>query len=551
MDPRYSAQDIIRCDLCEIHVVQSHCELCQVNLCKSCVGEHLSTSTKTHRVVPYKDIALTRKFPKCKMHSKICELFCEKCNIPVCSSCLTSGKHKGHHISDILQKLSTKRKDIEKELKELETIIFPKYEKIALGINTKKSNLETHYRKETAAVIKQGENLNRVIDIIVNKRKSEIDVVKNINLAALNKQENCITKITLEVQQTIVYLKKILQSSDIFAPSKIKSTNVKFRLLPLEVNVSLPIFSPWKISTKQLDQMFGSLSVFSISKEEHGRILDTPNVASSPTAKQLPVLEEPKIISTIYTGNSLHSVACFIDEEIWTSGNGCIMRLYNLHWNLLKSINSKSRNSPGDIAVMRNGALVYTDTNAKTINVVTKKKIEELIRFQGWKPDSVCSTSSGDLLVTMDSDDGENSKVVRYFGSTETQTIQFDDKGHSFYSYGHSKYICENRNMDICVSDYGASAVVVVNQAGKLRFRYTDSNALNFAPRGIATDSQSQILIADCENHCITILNQDGNLLSYINNCDVYLPFGICINSKDNLVLAELSSGVVKIIRYM
>lgn len=34
----------------------------------------------------------------------------------------------------------------------------------------------------------------------------------------------------------------------------------------------------------------------------------------------------------------------------------------------------------------------------------------------------------------MVNDDFDQTKVVRYFGFTETQTIQFDDKGRALYS---------------------------------------------------------------------------------------------------------------------
>ncbi|XP_062588269.1 uncharacterized protein LOC134249932 [Saccostrea cucullata] len=554
MDPRYSAQDILLCDLCQTAVLQSHCELCHVNLCIVCVGKHLSDSSKRHNVVPYKHRTSTPNYPKCPNHTqKHCELYCEKCDVPVCSTCISSGKHKGHDLSDALKKLSSKRKYFEKDLKELEKTIFPIYEEIASDLNSEKENLEKHYENLTTAVTKQGEDWHREINIIVNKQKSEIDEMKSKHLAALNKQEKEIKQITSDVKKSIVDLKKILDSNDVSLTSGYKSRNAEFRSLPPKVNVSLPSLSPNQINIEQLHQLFGSLSALSITTEEHGYTMETPEAVSCSLVK--PLLDEPELITTIDNGYELgiYSVTCLSDEEIWTCGGDKIMKLYNLQGKVLKSIRTKSRNEPRDIAVTRSGDLVYTDTDTGTVNIAKNKQIQEVIRLQGWKPDYVCSTSSGDSLVTMYSDDNKQSKVVRYSGSTEKQSIQFDSKGKTLYSSHLLKYISENRNLDICVADYGAGAVVVVNQAGKLRFRYTGHPSTNkglFNPVGITTDSQSQILTSDFYNFCIHILDQDGQFLRYIDNCDLYSPWGLCVDTRDNLFVAEFS-GKVKEIKYM
>ena len=186
------------------------------------------------------------------------------------------------------------------------------------------------------------------------------------------------------------------------------------------------------------------------------------------------MLDFPGLITDIPTiGNgSITHVSCLTDEEIWIIGNDEILNLYNLQGEVLRSIQTKSGNRPEDIAETRRGDLVYVDYDDRSINLVSGTQMEPLITLQGWKPRGLWSTSSGDLLVIMVSDDDKQTKVVRYSDSKEIQTIYSDDM--PLYTPGDIKNLSENRNVDICVSNYIARAVVVVSAAGKLRFRYTE-----------------------------------------------------------------------------
>nr|XP_011448614.1 uncharacterized protein LOC105343111 [Crassostrea gigas] len=380
------AQDVVRCDLCQITEIPMYCEFCHIHLCRDCVAKHLSDSSKVHKVVPLQQYITTLRYPKCRKHPiKQCELHCEQCDIPICVDCILSGKHSGHAILDIFQNFKDKK-------------ILP------------------------------------------------------------------------------------ARLAGPFPPNQV--------------------------------------------------LIDVPITA----------------ISTGY--EELYRVTYLNETEVWTCGNECIIRLYNTRKELVRSIQTKSGNLPGDIAVTRSGDLVYTEYNDRTVNMVDNTNTQTVIRLQGWKPCSVCSTSSGDLLVVMNSDDNEPTKVVRYSDSTEKQSIQINDKGQALYSSSGNKYISENRNLDICVSDHGARAIVVVNQAGKLRFIYTGPPPLfikkPFIPYGITTDSKSRILIADHINDCIHILDQDGQFIRYIDNCDLVGPCDLCVDNKDCLYVAEYFMGKIK-----
>ncbi|XP_065939480.1 E3 ubiquitin-protein ligase arc-1-like [Magallana gigas] len=344
MDTDYSLQDVLRCHLCETPGPPMYCAICDKYLCKACEVDHLSDQSKEHKVVPFEKRVYTLK---CQKHSsKICEHYCEQCEIPICATCDSSEEHHGHKFIDIAKTMDNKKEIIQKDLQELEKSIYLKYQEIASIIPVQKSALNENSQKLTTEIDKHGEDLHREIDTIIINMKSNVEDMDTKHLAVLDKQEDEIKHTISEITQTIAELKTLLDSNDVSRVCAYKSKNDEFRRLPPKHTVSLPSFTPQKINKEQLYQQ--------------------------------PLIDVPRIITQIYTKYvGLRSVSCLSDEEImWTCGGDKILRLYNLSGKLVKSVQTKSGNRPQDIAVTRSGDLVYTDYGDRTVNIVKNKKIK-------------------------------------------------------------------------------------------------------------------------------------------------------------------------------
>lgn len=546
MDPEYNLQDVVRCHLCDTPDPKLHCEICRIKLCKACAGEHLLDESKEHKVLPIRKGKSTLKSPKCLKHpTKQFELYCKQCDVPMCVHCASSREHRGHKIINIFENYPNKREVLQKDLQEFENYIYPKYEDTATDIKNHIADLKRNTQKLVNSLHLQGEDLHREIDIIVKKQTSYVDKMESKYLANLKKQENEIINSISEIEFIIDHLKKILESNDVHSAFEYKSRNDEFRRLPPISKEFLPSFSPYKINTEQLTKQFGSLT----SVDEMNPI-EFPTAESNSSNRSL--MDVPQIISTVNTGNlQIKSVSCLWDEKIWTCSDDKFMKLYDLKKNFVKTIETKSGKTPWDIAVTKNGHLVYTDPNDRSINIVNNTIVEEIIRLQEWKPLNICVSSSGDFLVVLLSDK-KKSKVVRYSGSTEKQVIQFNEEGKSLFSHGYNTmFISENKNLDICVADCLASAVVVVNKIGYFRFKYIGLPFIRpFNPIGIATDSHSCILIADRFSRCIHILDKDGLFLNCICNCLLSSPYSLCVDTKDNLFVVDNYAGKVKKVKY-
>uniref|UniRef100_K1QK40 Tripartite motif-containing protein 3 n=1 Tax=Magallana gigas TaxID=29159 RepID=K1QK40_MAGGI len=548
MDPLSSAQDIPRCDLCETANVHSYCDFCHVNLCKPCIGDHISDGYDKHKIVPFNERRSTLIYPMCKIHPhKNCDFQCEDCgNIFVCSSCTASKQHKGHNFVEVTEVYKTKKEVIKKDTKDLENHIAPTYEEIALDLENQLACLDGGYEKLTTTMSKQGEQWNREIDVIINKMKTEISEIKEKHRDILQKHLNEIKQIQFLIKETLQTIRKIEKSTEVSTTIEYSSKIREFSKFPPKVQVSLPTFMPKPIDHEKLYSLFGQITPLSTATEENVLSLNQPKTS----VREL--LDEPELVATIQTGHGkLRSVTCLNEDRIWTSGETNDIKCFNIKGSLVRTFKIKSEERPNDIAVNSDGNLLYSDGTDGTVNKVKNGQTEELITLPEWTPGQLCVTSTGDLLVTMCSDDYTQSKVVRYSGSTEIQTIQFDREGKPLYSQnGVVKYITENRNHDICVADKAAGALVVVNQDGELRWRYNGHPSLSksnpFNPCGITTDSQCRILTADGNNHCIHILDQNGQFLRYINNCDLKDPYGICVDNNDNLFVCEYYKVVIK-----
>ncbi|XP_022295997.2 uncharacterized protein LOC111105845 [Crassostrea virginica] len=551
MDPDYSAQDMARCDLCKTAIAQSYCDFCHVNLCKPCIGEHISPDYDKHKIVAIHQKKSTLIYPKCETHQpKTCEYQCKDCNIFVCTHCFASKQHKDHEFLKLEENFSAKKNHIFEDREDLEEHILPTYEEIAIDLENQISNLDGEYKKLITEMSKQREEMHREVDNAINQMELEVGEIKVKHHSILKKHLDEIKQLQSLMQQTLLALNEIEETNEVSKIINYSSKNEEFSKLPPKVHVLMPKFIPKQRNKEELCSLIGKLTSLSTTLEE--RVF----TAKKPNTSVRELLDQSEVLNTIKTGYAdLHSVTCLNEEQIWTSGRTADIKCFNIQGVLQKTIQTKSGKFPHDIAVDR-GALLYSDGTTRTVYKVKNDQTEEIITLQGWVPSQLCVTSSGDLLATMYSDDTTQSKVVRYSGSTLKQTIQFDDYGQPLYSGNNEiKYISENRNLDICVADCGAGAVVVVNQAGKLRFRYTgpSSSTKNkpFEPCGITTDSQCRILTSDWNNRCIHILDTDGLFLRYIDNCDLKRPYGLCVDSNDSLFVCEYFKGNVKKIRYM
>ncbi|XP_061164567.1 E3 ubiquitin-protein ligase TRIM71-like [Saccostrea echinata] len=176
------------------------------------------------------------------------------------------------------------------------------------------------------------------------------------------------------------------------------------------------------------------------------------------------------------------------------------------------------------------------------------QKIKTLLTFTGWTPRGLCVTANNDVLVSMFRQ-GEPDKVVRYSGVTVIQEFSRDSQGN--FLFRDASFVCENTNTDVCVRDVETRCVVVVKSTGVPRYKYSGRSHSKFEPGCVSCDSQSHILIADKNQHCIHIIDKDGKFLSLINKHFIKLPVGINVSEDDTLYVAERKSGKIKVIKYL
>ncbi|XP_078330451.1 uncharacterized protein LOC144624495 [Crassostrea virginica] len=270
------------------------------------------------------------------------------------------------------------------------------------------------------------------------------------------------------------------------------------------------------------------------------------------------LMDQVRVIATIPTNyKPLYGVACVGGAEAWIYGQNKTITRIDINGTVRDTVTTTCVQWPDGISVTRGGGVIYSDKNSGTVNIVRHGKSETLITTpQGWRPWRLSCTRSGDILVHVYKVIyfQRKNKISHYQGQNIKQEINNDVQGNPIFKDGqYSLFMSENNNGDVCVSDLKADTVVVVDNTGKVRFRYDGTPARrekSFAPRDIVTDALSQIIVTDIKNNCLHILNQNGQFLRCVDDCGLERPYGLSVDSEGRLWVKSFNTGKIKVIQY-
>ncbi|XP_062609214.1 uncharacterized protein LOC134270965 [Saccostrea cucullata] len=561
LDPHDRAQDVKRCQLCPEKDIKSAaetvCKTCQVDLCKDCVGHHMiSNPTIRHDVVTFEYRKSEVIPPQCSVHGeKQCEMFCEQCGSPICQKCLASGAHENHIVPPISEIYRSKQELIRKDMNELETSIAPIYETTLSEMKEAFISTEQKHEERQRTLDEIGKTWHNLVDKVIKKYKGDATKKEREDVDEIKTLEADFQKCFLSIQSAMDEKKSILASND---PSKLinyTSENEKFRTIHSRFELTVQDFSPKKLTEKILCMIIGDIPK-TVKSCIHGQVLQAPKSNSSSEEAVKKFLDLPLTVGDIQTDEEICEVACIPHtDHFWVSDLNGIIKQMNKEGEVLRKITTKNTLSgPNALTVTRQGHLVYIESETGNINIMEGDKIKRVLKVEDWRPATICSTSTDDLLVLMtsiyiDRFTSVSRRVVRYSGSTITQEIKRSDLSEiEYFSFLSSvPHIDENKNLDIVLSE--RFSVLVLNNEGHIKFKYSGMKYKNFSPFGIATDSMCHILIADGANNIIHIIDQNGTFLLFIDNCKLTEPCDLSIDSNDILHVAE--SHRVKQIKYM
>ncbi|XP_062577903.1 uncharacterized protein LOC134239772 [Saccostrea cucullata] len=568
MDIPRTAQHFLECGIedCERNC-EFYCNLCHQRLCKQCRDEHLKRpENKNHEVVLYQQRKRQLPVEKCKIHpTKDEDMFCEECQVSLCSKCATKGDHPKHTFVDLEAVYAEKFTLFHQEISKIHEYLLPTSQDLQKEIKKDSSEIKHLMDNIRTSMKTEGESLKSLVDTVVSENIKQLDQIEHSLLEDLNTQDKTFDDYITYLNNLVKELHRCMSSTE--TQKLMSEKKPKIRSIPETTKPVTPGFTAGQCNKSDVTKLLGKIHVpnTKAEKREIRPIESVYNTAMKPTHKQMK--EDRKKSDkkqTLSLSASVTKVREFkvpgVDtvfhvtldqsDRLWISDKYGNLVQTDLQGNAIQKI--KTNGGYGYHTVTQDRDLIFTDKDKKVIKRITQdNKITEFIKTGDWTP--LCIHSShitGDLLVGMVTN--REAKVTRYNKTgKELQNIQRHNKGQGLYRYPH--YITENINGDICTSDYD-KGVVVVNKSGQHRFSYTGQKSV-FRPYGICTDVLGHILVCDGYNlsNTVHLLDQDGQFLSLLltQQKGVDYPRSVCVDDENNLYVGQFTTNTLTVYKYL
>ena len=509
-----------------------------------------------------------------------CQFYCNPCNRPLCEQCKEVHKKspdtQSHEVVLYQQLFVEKCKDHPKNDidSQIHQYFLPTSLELQKETREDASRIKMALEEMRASIMAEADTVKKLVDAIASEKVDRVNKIEESLNENLKEQDKTFGDYISYLHKLVETCHQDVSSTELQNDPKITPESI--RPIPETTKPVLPVFTTGQYNKDKVANLLGSVNVSSHkpksrkikplgtafehsifaekqSKEEKGKPDDKQTLSSSVT--EVAELKVPNI------NGGYHMSIDSTSGKIWLSdmvGNLLQIDLERNRVGKFVQIYLKGNRPRGDKfsrgcgyhKVTQSGFLIYTDKDKKVVNRMTlNNKIIEIVRTVDWEPISVHSSYlNGDILVGVKYE--EEAKVIRYNKTgQEIQTIQMDSKDEPLYRDPH--YITENINGDICTSDYGKQAVVVVDEAGEHRFSYTGKKA-NFFPWGICVDTLGHILVCDECNDNVHLLDKNGEFLSYLftRQQSVKYPRVVSLDIENNLYVGQSGSNTLTIYKY-
>jgi hypothetical protein len=542
-------------------------------MCEICKDEHLKNPKyKNHEVVLYQLRKRQLPVEKCKIHpTKDRDMLCVDCQFPLCSKCATQEDHWGHRFIDLDTMYADKMALCLEEISKVDKYFLPTSQDLKTEIRGDATEMKTIMDSIRTAIKADGESLKNLVDTVVSENIQEVDNIQQSLLEKLQSQDTTFDDYISYLHERLKEIYGYMSSSKLsnIIPKLFEKLPV-IRPIPMTTKPVHPVFTAGQYSKDDVAKLLGKINMKGTKAETRKMKpmeIVSPATSAKYASKHIKKKDRHKKSDNVKQTMSLSSSVTEVREfnvpgvssayhisldksgSLWVSDSKGNLVQTDLQGNQLQKI--QTNRGFGYHSIARDGQLMFTDRGNNVIKKIKRgNRIKKIIKTGDWKPISIHSShTNGDILVGMVKD-GE-AKVTRYNKTGEDlENIQRDKEGQELYS--NPRYITENNNGDVCVSD-DRKGTVVVNKSGHHRFSYT-GQAPVFWPRGICTDVLGHILVCDGYwiGDTVHLLDQDGQFLFLLltGQNGVDSPRSVCVDDENNLYVGQYNN-TVKVFKYL
>ncbi|CAH1785516.1 unnamed protein product [Owenia fusiformis] len=508
-------------------------------------NEHIKPSLKIPKSKTAKKVEFCRRHPK-----GIITHYCADCIVPVCAICC-----KKHHDEHNIKNLDTGLKPQRAKLETVQKLMNSKLVSIGHRVSELEhihTNLCYSYTSTRAAIKQKTADMIRklkeqeknAIGELDNEYKPKIQVVQaeRDNLGIHRTNMEALYNFTSDVLKgspiDMLYVQKVLTSK------LVKCTELQPPILSKKMPIG-PIYLPYTEEISIGDVDIANLPmVFHIVPQS-----SPPEVSISPIAvvRLLCKPRSPELSTSLDMEPPTDKLNNGPYDIAFTSLGGIIipnsenngLTVYGNKGDILGHL-AKEKVKPLRLATTQDGQILVTNTGKKeTINMFTKNgmKIRQIGKGEFKAPCAVASLEK-DRIICSDSE----KCFVSIHNLTGDLIKKFGTQGSGPGQFNYPAYIAvDDRANHILVCDMYNHCIKVFSREGNFLFQIASEGEMDGqlrCPHAIALDKKSNVYVADCDNHRISVFSPYGRFIQHVMTYEHGLSYPYAVGvSPDNCLV--------------